>query len=79
MVEHVGLHIIEQPRLQDATLLFAFSGWMDGGDVSTGTIERITQRLHAPQFASIDPEDYCLKPGTLPSPKERGSYEAVYW
>jgi hypothetical protein len=31
------LHIRRRPSLHEATLVLAFSGWMDGGDVSTGT------------------------------------------
>jgi proteasome assembly chaperone (PAC2) family protein len=33
----------DPPRLKDATLLLALTGWMDGGDVSTGTVKRLME------------------------------------
>lgn len=55
------------PRLADATLVLAFSGWMDGGDVSTGTVERLINLLGARPFAEIDPEPFYIFnfPGTM--------------
>ena len=61
------LRFVDRPILQDATLVLAFSGWMDGGDVSTGTVERLVKLLDAKKFASIDPEPfyiYCA-PGSM--------------
>ena len=40
--------------------VLAFSGWMDGGDVSTGTVRRLVDLLGAKPFADIDP---CGFPG----------------
>lgn len=48
------------PDLQDATLVLAFSGWMDGGDVSTGTVERLVDLLEAERIAEIDYEPFYL-------------------
>ena len=31
----------KRPQLHKATMLLAFTGWMDGGDVSTGTVQRL--------------------------------------
>jgi len=55
------------PRLQGATLVLAFSGWMDGGDVSTGTVERLVKLLRAEPFAQIDPEPFYIfnLPGSM--------------
>ena len=49
-----------QPRLTDATLLMAFTGWMDGGEVSTGTVNRIIHLLEAEPFATLDSELFYL-------------------
>ena len=44
------------PRLGDGRMVLAFSGWMDGGEVSTGTVEWLVKTLDARQVGSIDPE-----------------------
>ncbi|MDP6444707.1 MAG: PAC2 family protein [Pirellulaceae bacterium] len=55
------------PQLTDATLVLALSGWMDGGDVSTGTVERLVSLVAADPFAEIDPEPFYIYnfPGTM--------------
>ena len=61
------LQTLESPFLQNGTLVLAYSGWMDGGDVSPGTVERLVKLLDARKIATIDPEPfyiYCF-PGTM--------------
>ena len=55
------------PNLQDATLVMAFSGWMDGGDVSTGTVDRLVDLLGAEMVAEVDSEPFYLYnfPGSM--------------
>jgi proteasome assembly chaperone (PAC2) family protein len=55
------------PVLDQATLVLAFSGWMDGGDVSTGTVQRLVDLLEARPFAEIDPEPFYIYniPGSM--------------
>lgn len=50
----------ETPSLKDATLLMAFTGWMDGGEVSTGTVNRIIDLLEAKPFAELNPEPFYI-------------------
>ena len=61
------LRILRCPKLENATLVLAFSGWMDGGDVSTGTVEWLRELLRAQPIAEIDPEPFYLLnfPGTM--------------
>ena len=61
------LRIHRTPKLKDATLVLAFSGWMDGGDVSTGTVQRVVSLLDAKRIAEIDPETYYIYnfPGSM--------------
>jgi proteasome assembly chaperone (PAC2) family protein len=61
------LRFHRQPAVDDATLVLAFSGWMDGGDVSTGTVQRLVDLLEAKPFADIDPEPFYLYnfPGSM--------------
>ena len=63
-----SLQIHRCPELdQAATLVLAFSGWMDGGDVSTGTVKRLVHLLDAEPIAEIDPEPFYIYnfPGSM--------------
>lgn len=61
------LHIHRSSNLDQATLVLAFSGWMDGGDVSTGTVRRLVHLLDAQPMADIDPEPFYIYsfPGSM--------------
>src|SRR5271163_4728333 len=61
------LRIRERLSLDGATLVLAFTGWMDGGDVSTGTVRRLVDVLGARPIAEIDPDPFCLYnfPGSM--------------
>ena len=59
------------PELDDATLVLAFSGWMDGGDVSTGTVKRLIDLVDAVPFAEIDCEPFYIF--NFPGPMEISS------
>ncbi len=56
------------PTMDNATLVLAFTGWMDGGNVSTGTVERLVDLLGARQIAEIDPEPFYIY--NFPGPME---------
>ncbi|MDG2383829.1 MAG: PAC2 family protein [Pirellulaceae bacterium] len=62
-----ALKITECPKMKDGTLVLSFSGWMDGGDVSTGTVQRLVDLLEARQVAHIDPEPFYIYnfPGSM--------------
>ena len=63
----LALQMRECPTLKDATLVLAFSGWMDGGDVSTGTVQRLIDLVEAKSFAEIDSEPFYIYnfPGSM--------------
>jgi proteasome assembly chaperone (PAC2) family protein len=65
--ERDPLQIRRCPALDHATLVLAFTGWMDGGDVSTGTVKRLVSLLRAEPVAEIDPEPFYLYnfPGSM--------------
>ncbi len=65
------LKITTLPSIPGGTLVLAFSGWMDGGDVSTGTVERLVDLLDAGPFAEIDPEPFYIY--NFPGPMEVAS------
>ena len=55
------------PKLENATLLLALSGWMDGGDVSSGSVRAIMGRREVRQIARIEPDDFYIYnfPGSM--------------
>ena len=55
-----ALTLHDCPKLPGATLVLAFTGWMDGGDVSTGTVKRLVDLLGARPFGEIDPEPFYI-------------------
>ncbi len=61
------LRIHKRAKLVDGRLLMGFSGWMDGGNISTGTIKFLAEQLDAPKAAEIDPEGFYIYnfPGTM--------------
>lgn len=62
-----GVQYLHRPTLYEAGMVIGFSGWMDGGDVSTGTIKYLVRKLQAERFAWIDPELFSVYnlPGTM--------------
>jgi proteasome assembly chaperone (PAC2) family protein len=61
------LNIFKRPQLANARLLLGFSGWMDGGEVSTGTVKCLIDKLGAERFAEIEPAGFyiCSFPGSM--------------
>lgn len=54
------LKIESHPQMQDARMLLGLSGWMDGGEVSSGTVEHLADEAGAKPLAHIDPEDFFI-------------------
>jgi len=54
------LRIQGEANLQNPRLLLGFSGWMDGGDVSTGTVRVLIEKLHARRIAEIDHRGFYI-------------------
>src|SRR4051794_1811589 len=48
------------PRLTDATMLLALTGWMDGGLVSTGTVRHLMQGRDLTAVARIEPGGFYI-------------------
>jgi len=65
--KNAALRLKNYPVLDRATLVLALSGWMDGGDVSTGTVRRLVDLLSARTIADIDPEPFYIYnfPGSM--------------
>ncbi len=61
------LRIYRRAKLGEGRLLMGFSGWMDGGDISTGTVKFLVEQLDAPKSAEIEPEGFYIYsfPGSM--------------
>ena len=54
------LRIYDSPAFESPRLVVGFSGWMDGGDVSTGTVRILAEKVEARRFAEIGPEGFYI-------------------
>jgi proteasome assembly chaperone (PAC2) family protein len=61
------LKMYKKPKLCNPRLLMGFSGWMDGGEVSTGTVKCLIDKLDALKFAEIEPRGFYIYsfPGSM--------------
>jgi hypothetical protein len=61
------LEFTARPKLNDATLLLALTGWMDGGLVSTGTVRSLMDGRVLTKVAEIDPDPFYIYnfPGSM--------------
>jgi predicted ATP-grasp superfamily ATP-dependent carboligase len=65
---HPSLTILnDPPRMKDATLLLALTGWMDGGDVSTGTVKRLMEDRDVVHVARLGSSRFYIDnfPGSM--------------
>jgi proteasome assembly chaperone (PAC2) family protein len=62
-----ALIVRARPRLKEPRMVLAFSGWMDGGEVSTGTVEYLVEKLEAEELAEIGGDDFYIYhfPGSM--------------
>jgi predicted ATP-grasp superfamily ATP-dependent carboligase len=54
------LQIHQHPNVVGPAMVLGFTGWMDGGSVSTGTVSYLADRLNASSFATIRPHDFYI-------------------
>lgn len=54
--------------MEDACLILGLSGWMDGGDVSTGTVQYLVEKYSANVLADIDSRGLYIY--NVPGPME---------
>ncbi|MFA9476704.1 proteasome assembly chaperone family protein [Phycisphaerales bacterium AB-hyl4] len=61
-----SLHL-EREAFPASRMLLGFAGWMDGGDVSTGTAEWLIEQHNLEPIAEIMPDDFFLQnfPGSM--------------
>ena len=53
-----NLIIYEKPSFKTPRMVLGFSGWMNGGNVSTGSVEYLRNKLKAKKFAEIYSKDF---------------------
>jgi len=61
------LNIKTYPEIDGARMVLGFTGWMDGGNVSTGTVTYLSERLGARPLAEIEPQSFYIYnfPGSM--------------
>lgn len=61
------LTLLEVPAMKRSTLLVALTGWMDGGEVSTGTVRGLMDEKELVHVASISPAGFYIDsfPGSM--------------
>lgn len=61
------LNIYKKPKLKNPRLLLGLSGWMDGGNVSTGTVKYLIDKFAAERFADIQSGGFYIYnfPGSM--------------
>lgn len=61
------LKIYERPKFNNPRMLLGFSGWMNGGEVSIGTVKCLIDKLDAQRFAEIEPTGFYIYsfPGSM--------------
>jgi len=62
------LTLMNPPALAGGTLLLALTGWMDGGDVSTGTVKHLMDNRKLDEIARIDADPFYIF--NFPGPME---------
>ena len=64
---HESLTLLDAPRMDGATLLLALTGWMDGGLVSTGTVNHLMQGRDLVDVGRIEPGGFYIDsfPGSM--------------
>ena len=62
-----SLTILNAPQMPGSTLLLALTGWMDGGDVSTGTVKRLMDGRDLTAVGRIKPGGFYIDnfPGSM--------------
>jgi proteasome assembly chaperone (PAC2) family protein len=61
------LTLLDSPRLRDAPMLLALTGWMDGGLVSTGTVKHLMEGRELVEAGRINPAGFYIDnfPGSM--------------
>jgi len=61
------LTIYARPHLESPRMLLGLSGWMDGGNVATGTVQHLINAVGAERIAEIKPEGFYIYnfPGSM--------------
>ncbi|MCC7204189.1 MAG: PAC2 family protein [Phycisphaeraceae bacterium] len=54
------VRLLAAPALESARMVIAFSGWMDGGEASTGTVEHLVEALGAEELAELESDEFYL-------------------
>jgi len=54
------LRMVARPRVEGGQMVLGFGGWMNGGEVSLGTVKYLAGTLRAERFADIEPKGFYI-------------------
>ena len=57
-MEFLSIH--SEPELRNPTLVAAFEGWPDAGEVASGALRYLVRNLGATRFAELSPEEFYV-------------------
>ncbi|MBN1844391.1 MAG: PAC2 family protein [Sedimentisphaerales bacterium] len=62
-----SLQIVARPPLVNPRMVLGFSGWMDGADISTGSLGYLIEQTDARRLAQIAPDEFYIYnfPGSM--------------
>lgn len=66
-MDDLPLNLFQQPQLDHPQLILGFTGWMNGSEVSSGTLAYLIEKQNAKPFAEIEPDPFYLYhfPGSM--------------
>lgn len=74
------LSIHSLPELKSPTLVAAFEGWPDAGEVASGAVRYLVRSLAATRFAELAPEEFYVFTETRPhSIQQRPGQRGLRW
>lgn len=61
--------VYERPKLNSPYLVLGISGWVDGGEASTGSVKYLINKLGAKRFGEISAREFHVfqVPGVTPT------------
>lgn len=55
-----NINLFTEPDVNQPTIIAAFAGWPDAGEVATGAVRYLRDKLHAVPFAEILPDEFYV-------------------
>jgi len=74
---HNNIEIIRELKSDNSSLVMGLSGWMDGNEVSSGSVAYLVKKYKAEPVARIQPDGFYIY--QIPSSLESRLMDVAYW